>query len=705
MPKVRIGVDTGGTFTDVVLCATHSGQIFTYKLLSTPHDPSQAVLDGIMGVLRIALSASGYNDIVEELSLDTLGSILEGMDALVVHGSTVATNALLEGKGGKAGLVTTAGFEDVLWIARQNRPDLYALHVQRTEPPIERSHVFGARERLAYDGSVLEPLSEDEIQRILSLIRQTELDSLAICFLHSYANNTHEAILATKIQEELPHLHLTVSSELLPEFREYERMACCAVNAAVAHAMVSYIQRLVDVIGPKRLRIMMSHGGSLPPDAVEERPILTCLSGPAAGVLGASAVMDRVGMTHLLTLDMGGTSTDVAMYDSSPALTQEGTIRDMPLRLPMLDIETVGAGGGSIAWIDAGGALQVGPSSAGAYPGPACYGRQTPPLMATVTDAHLVLGHLSVESPLAGELFLQPELAREAIAPLAEATNSTIEDVALGILQVAEATMFRAIQRVTVQRGEDPRNFTLIPFGGAGGLHACRLAETLDMEQVALPTHPGLLSAVGMLEASPKYFFSQALLLSISADDGTYPHLKQSPQVRDVVQSLMDKAQVSLAGEGIPSGQQVIECSLDLRYQGQSFELTVPWDEDILTSFLGMHQHLYGYINEGRAIEVVAARVEGSVSTEPIPSTMVADRRPDETGPVGVTTQVYDATGWSEWIRYNRAELRPGDSMEGPCLIDEYSATTVVPRHWKWFIQPWGQIFLTRLPSTEGLAT
>ncbi|TNE43701.1 MAG: hydantoinase/oxoprolinase family protein [Deltaproteobacteria bacterium] len=702
MSKVRIGIDTGGTFTDVVLRVVRTGQLYTYKLLSTPDDPSQAVLDGLLAIVRMALEDSGHHDVAAELSLDTLGEILEAMGAQVVHGSTVATNALLEGKGGKAGLLTTAGFEDVLWIARQNRPELYALQVERTPPPLDREFVVGVAERMAHDGSVLEPLEEEEILRVVDWVEKANLDALSICFLHSYANPLHEAQMASRIQGVLPHLHLTVSHQLLPEFREYERMACCAVNAAIAPAMVSYINTLEDVVGSERLRIMMSHGGSLPPSMVSEMPILTCLSGPAGGVLGASSVMERAGMTHLLNVDMGGTSTDVSLFNNEMVLTQESQIRDMPLRLPMLDIETVGAGGGSIAWLDPGGALQVGPISAGADPGPACYGRQSRPFQPTVTDAHLVLGHLSTDSPLAGELVLQPALAREALQPLAEQMKALIEDVALGILQVAEVSMFRAIQRVTVQRGEDPRDFSLVPFGGAGGLHACRLAEALEMDQVALPTQPGLLSAVGMLEASPKYFFSQALMVTVEAGENqSYPMLRQHKDIQGCLRSLQEKAQQALLREGIPLQEQHIDLSLDLRYQGQSFELSVPWGEDSLPSFLAMHQHLYGYINEGRALEVVAARVEGTVFQDPPVLPELLPREAEVDGPHGVPCQVYDRAGWSEWLRYQRSDLRPGDSLEGPCLIDEYSATTVVPRSWRWVVQPWGQIFLTRLPDLE----
>ncbi len=702
MSKVRIGIDTGGTFTDVVLRVVRTGQLYTYKLFSTPDDPSQAVLDGLLRIVRIALEDSGHHDVVAELSLETLGEILEAIDAMVVHGSTVATNALLEGKSGKAGLITTAGFEDVLWIARQNRPELYALHVDRTPPPLSREFVIGVNERMAYDGSVLKSLREEEILHVVEWVKKSNLDALSICFLHSYANPLHEAQMASRIQEVFPLLHLTVSHQLLPEFREYERMACCVVNAAIAPAMVSYINTLQHVVGTDRLRIMMSDGGILPPSVVSEIPILTCLSGPAGGVLGASSAMERAGMTHLLCVDMGGTSTDVSLFNNEMVLTQESQIRDMPLRLPMLDIETVGAGGGSIAWMDAGGALHVGPISAGAEPGPACYGRQSSPFQPTVTDAHLVLGHLSIDSPLAGELVLQPELAKEALKPLSKQMGTSIEDVALGILQVAEVSMFRAIQRVTVQRGEDPRDFSLVPFGGAGGLHACRLAEALDMDQVALPTQPGLLSAVGMLEASPKYLYSQALMVTIEAGENhTYPMLRQHKDIQGCLWSLKEKAQQALLQEGVALHEQSIELSLDLRYKGQSFELSVPWGEDSLPSFLALHHHLYGYINEGRALEVVAARVEGTVYRDPPVLPELMPREVDVKGPQGSPCQVYDQTGWSEWLRYKRSDLRPGDSLEGPCLIDEYSATTVVPRSWCWVVQPWGQIFLTRLPELE----
>jgi len=680
---VRIGVDTGGTFTDLTLDPGKGKPLIAYKLLSTPDDPARAVLLGLSAILQKfgEAESSGFT---------------------VVHGSTVATNALLEGKGAKAALVTTKGFEDTLWIGRQNRPELYALEPVKPEPPIAREAALGADERVLHDGSVLKPIQHDEIECIVGRIHELGVESVAISFLHSYVNGEHERMLARALAKALPELHLTVSHELLPEFREYERAATCVVNAVVAPPMVSYLKRLDDNVGNGRLRIMASAGGSLPLEAVNRAPVSTILSGPAGGVVGALAVSQAAGVDRIITFDMGGTSTDVSLCDGDISRTSESEIGGLPLRLPMIDLRTVGAGGGSVAWLDEGGALRVGPQSMGADPGPACYGRQTEPFIATVTDAHLVLGHLSVKHALGDDLALDADAARSAVRDIADATDLGIEETALGILRVAEATMARAIRRISVERGYDPRDFALVSFGGAGGLHAARLAELIGIGTVFVPGEPGLLSAVGMLRAAPLHTFSQGVMLRVPPDEARKGALLRHYAIRRTLDELQAKADDALRSEGIPEDERVYSPSLDVRYVGQSYELTIPLDEgDPAKAFALQHQRLYGYTAPEKPLEVVTVRLQAGGAEHLLPLPRLPERR----GPIPVEL-VEAASVWTDGqqtvcARIRRDELMFGDSLDGPAIIDEYSATTLVPHGWRFEVNALGQLLLSKPEDSE----
>jgi N-methylhydantoinase A len=604
----------------------------------------------------------------------------------VIHGSTVATNALLEGKADAAAMITTAGFEDLLLLARQNRPELYALSPQRNEPPIPRVRTVGVTERLAYDGSVLSPLTQDEIDRVVRAIKAMGVASVAICLLHSYANDAHEQQLAQAIRAAVPGVHLTVSSELLPELREYERAATCAGNAVVAPTMARYIGALDAALGEGVLRIMASGGGTLPPRAVIERPVETVMSGPAGGVIGAWAMANTASEPRIIGFDMGGTSTDVALCDHGPTRTTETTINALPIRLPVIDIHTVGAGGGSIAWIDDGGALRVGPQSAGADPGPACYGRQGEnPCLATVTDAHAVLGHLRAGRQLGDALAVDADAARAAVGTIAKRLGLTIEATAEGILRVADAAMARAIQRVSVQRGHDARAYTLVAFGGAGGLHACRLAELLGMSRVLVPVYGGLLSAYGMLAAPPRYAFSHAVLASFDFADGRYADPLKHAGVQQALGALRKQGAKALASDGIAASSQRLDASLDLRFAGQSYEITVPCvgDTPVIDRFLDEHRQLYGYAPHGKPIELVTARLEALGPTPTItPSKPTALRQ--QSGRVNEVEGPY----------LHRNALAPGTNTPGPLLLEEYAATTVAPPGWSVFVLEDGQILL-----------
>ncbi|WP_428386458.1 hydantoinase/oxoprolinase family protein [Mucisphaera sp.] len=590
-PAYRIGVDTGGTFTDLVLVDREDVLIASHKRLSTPDDPAEAVLAGIESLLSEA-------GIVDEPD--------------VVHGSTVATNALLEGKTARSVLITTAGFEDVLLIARQHRPDIYALVPEKKKPLIDREMTIGVRQRTAEDGRVVEPLGE--LQPTLNWIKAQQPEAIAVCLLHSYANPEDEKRLGEAIRERFPDVPLTLSHALLPEMREYERTATCAINAAVAPKMRTYLGRLAAKLGPRRLSIMASHAGTLSVGEVCEQPVRTILSGPAGGALGAIEVARSLGYRDIITFDMGGTSTDVALLRERPKLTTEGMAADLPVRLPMVDLHTVGAGGGSIAWMDQGGALRVGPQSCGASPGPACYGQQSGDLVPTVTDAHAVLGNLPPDTRLAGSMPLNLDAAESAIASLADKLKLSVRQTADGILAVAEATMARAIRKVSLEQGHDPAEHALVTFGGAGGLHACRLAEELGIHTIIVPAHAGLLSAVGMLTAPRSLTFSRSVMRLLGTEQlVTARHTSAwRTSLFPEAFALLDRQAASwFEQHEIAHADRQTRCLADLRYQGQSFEIFVELaSDDPILSFQREHERLYGYCPSDAAIEVVTLRYE-----------------------------------------------------------------------------------------------
>lgn len=666
-----IGVDTGGTFTDVVMLDDRGRIAVTHKLLSTPDDPAKAVLDGIDALLR-KIGAPGRRDAPPTVSL----------------GSTVATNALLEGKTGATTFVTTAGFEDTLHLARQNRPNLYALVPRRSEPPVSRERCVGVEERMDHRGRPIRPLSGASVNTLIERLRASGVNAVAISLLHSYANPSHEAAVAEAIRAALgDELHITVSHELLPVYREYERAATCVVNAAVAPVMTRYIGGLAKELGERRLRIMGSHGGTLSPTAARREPVRTVLSGPAGGVLGALASARSAGITRIISFDMGGTSTDVSLCDGRYTLTSEGDSgghrgEGLPIRLPMVDIHTVGAGGGSIAWVDPGGALRVGPQSAGADPGPACYGKQAddqPPLP-TVTDAHVVLGHIAPDTQLGSGMRVQAEPAQRAVAHVAERIGMDLRDVADGILRVAEVTMSRAISQVSLQRGHDPRPFTLVTFGGAGGLHACRLAELLDMRRVLVPLNPGLLSAVGLLTAPPREMASRSLMWTIPAGESEPDLAGVFADLRDAITAVEDENW----------GFVEYTFTVDMRYVGQSYEITLDVDEsierrkgnaDLIAAFHAEHERLYGYRDVSRAVELVVVRCLADGPERELSFGAAPSNTPD-TPPTG--------------DRVARHELASGHTLPGPVVITEYSATTLVPRGWSATVGEHGHLLLER---------
>ena len=654
---MRVGVDTGGTFTDVV-ALRRDGSLTTVKRLSTPRDPADAVLDGVR-------AAAGGAELSE-----------------VVHSTTVATNALLERRGGPTLLVTTRGFEDVLVLGRQARPQLYALHPVVAPPLIESAHRLGVDERLAADGTVLTALTDEKLDalrdRVRACIAASEaspagaVKSIAICLLHAYANPAHEeAVAAALAPLGLP---ISRSSAIVPLPREYERTSTTVVDAYVRPVMAGYLARIGQELAPARLRIMQSNGGAISADEAALRPVRTLLSGPAAGVVGALEVARAAGVEDLLTLDMGGTSTDVALVAGGRLGEAEETwVAQYPLQLPMLAVHTVGAGGGSVAWLDAGSALKVGPQSAGAEPGPAAYGRGG--VLPTVTDANLVLGRLDPAGFLGGELRLDADAARAALEALGAQLGKPAQAAAEDVIAVADAIVARALKRISVERGHDPARFTLVPFGGAGGLHACAVGRALGMTRVLIPPSPGLLCAYGALAADVVHDVVHTLLTDAGAQ-------LDVAALAGELEPLQAQAERALDADDVPSARRVLETTCNLRYRGQSFELTVPAEGDLVRAFHEAHRARYGYALADRAVELVSVRLRaiGRAASLPPPREAAppSTANNEAAAQLGRTTVIWQGRAYGA-ARYQRRALADGARVQGPALVLEYSATTFLP--------------------------
>ena len=660
--RVRVGIDTGGTFTDFV--RLEDGRLTVHKVRSVPADPSAAIFGGLRELVG------------------------EGVSMEMTHGSTVATNAVLERKGARIALITTAGFEDVLSIGRQTRPELYNFMVTKPPPLVERDLIFGVNERLAADGSVLQALDPDEVMAVTTGLRERGVDSVAVCLLHSYANPVHEQALARALREA--GLTVSASNEILPEYREFERWSTTAVNAYVAPLMSRYLSRLEERLlsggeAGSGLRIMQSNGGSISAGRAKAEAVQTILSGPAAGVVGAQAVAAASGFPRIITFDMGGTSTDVSLIDGSIGTTMDSLVGDLPVRLPVLDIHTVGAGGGSIAWLDEGGSLRVGPRSAGADPGPACYGVGD---QLTVTDANLLLGRLDPGFFLGGRMELNSARTRGLAKALAARLKLTERAVAEGILRIANANMERAIRVITVQRGFDPRDFALLAFGGAGGLHACDLADALDIGTVLIPEHSGVLSALGMLLADVSKDYSGAVLqktASISVE-----------ALARLFEPLLERARGDLGREGIGEARRTLQRSLDMRYVGQAYEISVPFEGGFEDAFHQAHQRLYGYSNAARVTEIVQVRVKAVGRTEK-PSLLPAgalEARPLPE-PCRVRRTVFARRSMVTPI-FQRDQLGPGMGGQGPAIVVTGQSTNVISPAFDWVIDSGGMLVASR---------
>jgi N-methylhydantoinase A len=648
-----VAVDTGGTFTDLVLW-TDAG-LATLKVPSTPTDPSQAVLDGIRRIVP------------------------EGQPFVLLHGSTVATNALLERRGARVVLVTNQGFEDVIEIGRQNRPQLYALVGHRPPPLVAREDRLGIPGRLGPRGEVVQPLDPAALEALSTLVEERGAQSVAVCLLHSYADASHERAVAEALAPT--GLPLSVSSELLPEFREYERTSTTVVNDYVAPVMSRYLRRLSEEAGAERVTIMGSNGGALPVQRAMKEPVHTVLSGPAGGVVGALAWAHRAGHANVLSFDMGGTSTDVSLCPGRPLRSREFEIDGQPVAIPVLDIHTVGAGGGSLARLDAGGALRVGPQSAGADPGPISYGRGGTGV--TVTDAHVWLGRLPVDAFLGGEGHLDRESIREPLQALADGLGGSLEAAAEGILAVADTAMERALRVISVERGYDPADFAVVAFGGAGALHVAELTRRLGASRALVPPDPGLLSAYGMLASPVTREVSRTVLASTAEPElGT--------RLESVFSDLESQGRQEMLSEGASADALVVERWVDARYQGQSFELRVPADGWV-DLFHTSHAERYGYRRDETPVEAVTLRVIITAPSVPLDvPELEAAAGPPATEPAEVFFEGKIVPAQRVW----RHDLRAGHTLQGPVIVQEYSATTWVPPRWRMDVDRWGCLHL-----------
>jgi N-methylhydantoinase A len=673
---MRIATDTGGTFTDCVF--VRDGKLRVLKFPSQPKNPAAAI-------------AAAVHEVHSHLSIGRA----EPLD--LVCGTTVGTNALLERRGGRVLLITTRGFEDVLEIARQARPKLYDLQFQKAEVLVPRELRLGAPERLAADGKILTALRPGTIRRLVRQARAAHADAIALCFLFSFRNPRHEAALARALRRE--GMLVSVSHEILPEFREFERTATTVINAYLAPVMGAYLRetelqaknewnakRLPGTSKGVRVRVMQSNGGTVSAQRAATEPVRTVLSGPAGGVMGAKFVAGLAGVKKIITFDMGGTSTDVALLTGETRITTESRVAGLPVAVPMLEIHTVGAGGGSIARFDAGGSLRVGPQSAGADPGPICYGKGAQP---TVTDAHAVLGHFADRGLLSGQFELQSDHARRAMHEQKGSFRSA-EEFAQAILNVSNAVMERALRLISIEQGHDPREYTLVAFGGAGGLHACDLAKALEMRGVLIPVFPGALSALGILRANVVREFSQTMLLPVSSPERA---LRDS---RNEIRRLQGSAEKFLRSEGFTGSSQKYEYRLDIRYVGQAYHLRVPCDSEFVNEFHRAHERSYGHSDSRRAIEIVNVRCRATGVSPAIALPKISKITSQKTskpvdrvkcffGPVQLSTALYA-----------RETLRAGAAFFGPAIISEYSATSLVPPGWNARVDDHGQIHLSQ---------
>lgn len=660
---MRIGIDTGGTFTDFV--SMRNGQIEIFKELSTPRNPEEAILSGLQR----------FDDDRE------VQRAKKSAPQEIIHGSTVATNALLERKGARTALITTAGFEDILVIGRQTRPDLYDIFTTRPEPLVEKRLRIGIRQRTLHDGTEEIALTSRELRSLRTRLQNEKVESVAVSLLFSFQNPGDEERVRAALEDL--GVPISLSSRILPEYREYERTSTTIINAYLAPVMSRYLRRLGTRLSGRVLRVMQSNGGAVQAETATAAPVRTILSGPAGGVVGAFYLAERSGYPKIITFDMGGTSTDVALLDGDIQVTRESHVGGMPIGIPMMDIHTVGAGGGSIAGLDAGGALQVGPESAGADPGPICYGKGA---SMTVTDANVILGRLLPRFFLGGSMEIAPHKIKPTLRQLRWTLRwSSTEALAAGVIDVVNNNMEQAIRLISIERGHDVRDFTLVCFGGAGALHAATLAADLGIGRVIVPPHPGALSALGLLLADARKDYSRTLL---GRDKPS------RMRIRKTLSDLRQAGVADLRAERFRKKEIIPLEFLDVRYLGQSYELTIPFTNDWETAFHQAHRRRYGHSNPDNVLEVVSARVTvlGKTSKPPLPR---GSRKKRAVRPLDAC-RVWFGGGWMKAGVYDRQSLGYGNVIRGPAVVGEYSSTTFVPPGFRCEVDRFSNLVLTK---------
>ena len=662
---LRIGVDTGGTFTDLCAFDEATGQVHVRKVSSTPDDPGRAIVLGI-----------------EEL-LEQMGGRSIAEVSYLAHGTTVGTNALLTGRGVRTGLITTKGFRDLLELGRGRRPHLYDLQADKPEPLVPRDLRLEVTERVRHDGRIEIPLDHDEVRSAVRELKAKGVESIAVCLLYSYLRPEHEQQIDQIIAEEFPEAYVSLSSEVLPEFREYERLSTVVTNAYIGPVVATYLSRLRERLAETGLtctpHVTQSNGGIIPFAAAERMPVRLVLSGPSTGVVGAAAITSAAGSPDIITFDMGGTSSDVSLVqDGDPKVTSGMELDGRPVRSPMLDIHTVGAGGGSIAWIDSGGHLRVGPASAGAFPGPACYGNGQD---ATVTDANVVLQVLNPEYLLDGQLRIDAQASHRAVKAIADPLGLSVPEAAQGIIRVVTANMARAIRVISVQRGYDPRDYVLVPFGGAGPLHASRLAIELGITRIIVPETPGAQSALGLLMTDIRSDFMRTQIMRITPGSGD--------DLSKVFTELTDQATAWFEDEGIEPERRSLQRRVEMRYAGQNYELPVDVPEGavdgavisaLVEGFQHAHDRMYGYSARDEVVEAVTFRVQAVAD---VPRAGIArtpaQGRTAEDAVVGLR-DVYlaETADYVPCPVYDRRLLDVGHQIVGPSVIEQMDTTTLL---------------------------
>ncbi len=653
MSKLILGIDTGGTFTDFVIL--EEGRLKRWKVLSTPFDPSSAIIAGLKEILG--------NELIHHLE--------------VVHGTTVGTNAFLERKGARTCLITTKGFEDVIFIGRQARPALYDLYAKRPKQIIPQDMVLGIEERLNAKGDIVKKLHKEEVERCVDFVEKSNAKAVAVCLLHSYMNPENER----RLEKALKALDVKVciSSRLIPEFREYERATTTLINAYLGPVVGNYVRTLEKRLPTASILVQQSSGGCLPVSAIEDKAVTTLLSGPAGGVLAGMELGRSLGIKNILTFDMGGTSTDVSLCPGELSFTRDYKIEGYPINLPVIDVHTVGAGGGSIAWVDKGGLLRVGPQSAGADPGPVCYGKGT---AITVTDANLLLGRLRPERFLAGRMMLHQELVEAKMAQLGRKIGLGPVETALGIIKLVNTNMVQALRQVSIERGYDPRDFYLVSFGGAAGLHALAVAEELGVNKILIPEMAGVFSAQGLASSDLVFEASQALFWQSNRDEEKIIENASMALKKELLAQIPDQ----LRHEEIET-----EIFLDARYLGQSFELMIPFKNNWLTIFHKKHKRLYGYYLPDREVEITSVRIRIRIRrhTKEIffpPTEKGSKNRTRIIDPSEISfdfSNMMFETGLKKVPVVDRKDILKDMEIKGPLLVIDDFTTILILEKWR----------------------